>query len=202
MERLTAFHKPVIDAVRAPLLSSLAQTTGMLQSLVLEVLQRRAGSLQGLMTDVQSVLPALLASRNHALQNNALKLTKALLPAEPDEPAGEQQAALLPESAVCMPEDCTQSNAHHVARQVKHLFLPSVHTWLGVAAQHDLSCCNAQHQEMRTSLNQLPDASHAASDLPVSDWGSSFMLCCRQGAAAADAQHGRQPKLRLPPAVL
>lgn len=89
LERLTAFHKPLIDALRAPLLATLPQVTGMLQSLVLEILQRRAAKLTNLMTDVKSVLPTLLASHNHALQNNALRLVKALMPAESDDAAGD-----------------------------------------------------------------------------------------------------------------
>ena len=88
MERLTAFHKPLIEALRGPLLSSLSQTTGMLQSLVLEILQRRAANLPNLLTEVKPVLPHLLASHNHALQSNALKLVKILIQAESDESAG------------------------------------------------------------------------------------------------------------------
>lgn len=88
LERLTAFHKPLVDSLRAPLLNILPQVTGMLQSLLLEILQRRAAKLPNLMTEVKPVLPALLASHNYALQNNALQLVKVLLPAEPDEPAG------------------------------------------------------------------------------------------------------------------
>jgi len=66
----------------------------MLQSLLLEILQRRAVQLPNLMTDVKSVLPALLASHNHALQNKALQLVKALLPAQPDTTAGHSPHAL------------------------------------------------------------------------------------------------------------
>jgi len=89
LERLTAFHAPLVDTLKAPLLDILPQVTGMLQSLLLEILQRRAAKLPGLMTDVKSVLPTLLASHNTALQNNALQLVKVLLPAEADESAGE-----------------------------------------------------------------------------------------------------------------
>ena len=95
LERLTAFHKPLVDALRGPLLAILPQVTGMLQSLVLEILQRRAAKLGNLMTDVKSVLPALLGSHNHALQNNALRLVKALMPAEPDDAAGESADAAV-----------------------------------------------------------------------------------------------------------
>lgn len=95
LERLTAFHKPLIDALRAPLLATLPQVTGMLQSLVLEILQRRAAKLTNLMTDVKSVLPTLLASHNHALQNNALRLVKALMPAESDDAAGDLANATI-----------------------------------------------------------------------------------------------------------
>lgn len=94
LERLTAFHKPLIDTLRAPLLDTLPRVTGMLQSLLLEILQRRAAHLPNLMTDVKPVLPALLASHNHALQNKALQLVKALLPAEPDTTAGHSPYAL------------------------------------------------------------------------------------------------------------
>lgn len=89
MERLTAFHSALIDALRAPLLNALPQVTGMLQALLLEVLQRRAAKLTDLMTDIRPVLPTLLASHNHALQNNALQLLKVLLPGETDEMTGE-----------------------------------------------------------------------------------------------------------------
>lgn len=61
----------------------------MQQALLLDILQRRAAKLSGLMTDIRPVLPSLLASHNHALQNNMLQLLKVLLPAESDEAAGE-----------------------------------------------------------------------------------------------------------------
>jgi len=84
----------LIDILRAPLLDTLPRVTGMLQSLLLEILQRRAAQLPNLMTDVKPVLPALLASHNHALQNKTLQLVKALLPAEPDSAAGHLPQAL------------------------------------------------------------------------------------------------------------
>jgi len=84
----------LIDTLRAPLLDTLPRVTGMLQSLLLEILQRRAAQLPNLMTDVKPALPALLASHNHALQNKALQLVKALLPAEPDSAAGHLPQAL------------------------------------------------------------------------------------------------------------
>lgn len=89
VERLTSFHGALIDSLRAPLLNALPQVTGMQQALLLDILQRRAAKLSGLMTDIRPVLPSLLASHNHALQNNTLQLLKVLLPAESDEAAGE-----------------------------------------------------------------------------------------------------------------
>ena len=65
----------------------------MLQALLLEVLQRRAAKLTDLMTDIKPVLPSLLTSHNHALQNNALQLLKVLLPAETDDAAGETHSS-------------------------------------------------------------------------------------------------------------
>ena len=89
VERLTSFHGALIDSLRAPLLNVLPQVTGMQQALLLDVLQRRAAKLPDLMTEIKPVLPSLLASHNHALQNNALQLLKVLLPAEADEAAGK-----------------------------------------------------------------------------------------------------------------
>ena len=88
LERLTAFYKPFVDSLRGPIMNSLAQVTGMLQSLLLESLQRRAAKLPGLMSDLKSVLPSLLASHNYALQNNALQLIRVLMPEESDQAAG------------------------------------------------------------------------------------------------------------------
>lgn len=96
VERLTSFHTSIIDTLRAPLLNALAQVTGMLQALLLDVLQRRAAKLPDLMPDVRPVLPTLLASHNHALQNNALKLVKVLLPGETEDAAGESSFASVP----------------------------------------------------------------------------------------------------------
>lgn len=70
-------------------MNALRQVTGLLQSLLLESLQRRAAKLSGLMAELRPVLPGLLASHNHALQNNALQLIRALLPAEADDAAGQ-----------------------------------------------------------------------------------------------------------------
>ena len=69
-------------------MNALGHVTGMLQSLLLESLQRRAAKLPGLMSELKSVLPSLLMSHNHALQNNALQLIRVLLPEEPDDVAG------------------------------------------------------------------------------------------------------------------
>ena len=68
-------------------MNSLSQVTGMLQSLLLESLQRRAAKLPGLMADLKTVLPNLLASHNYALQNNALQLIRVLMPEESDDAA-------------------------------------------------------------------------------------------------------------------
>lgn len=88
VERLTAFYSALIDSLRATLLNALPQVGAMLQALLLDVLQRRAAKMSDLMTDMKPVLPSLLASHNHALQNNALRLLKVLLPAENDDSAG------------------------------------------------------------------------------------------------------------------
>lgn len=94
VERLTAFHSALIDSLRAALLNALPQVGAMLQALLLEVLQRRAAKMPDLMTDMKLVLPGLLASHNHALQNNALQLLKVLLPSETDETAGKVERCM------------------------------------------------------------------------------------------------------------
>ena len=95
LERLTAFFKPLLDNMRGPVMNALGQVTGMLQSLLLESLQRRAAKLPGLMSELKSVLPSLLMSHNHALQNNALQLIRVLLPEEPDNVAGPPTLTLV-----------------------------------------------------------------------------------------------------------
>lgn len=95
LERLTAFYKPLLDNMRGPVMNALGQVTGMLQSLLLESLQRRAAKLPGLMSELKLVLPSLLMSHNHALQNNALQLIRVLLPEEPDNVAGLPMLTLV-----------------------------------------------------------------------------------------------------------
>ena len=109
VERLTSFHTSIVDTLRASLLNALPQVTGMLQALLLEVLQRRAAKLPDLMTDVRPMLPTLLASHNHALQNNALQLLKVLLPGETDDATGKSCFASPSVSA----KGCTISRGLH-----------------------------------------------------------------------------------------
>lgn len=109
VERLTSFHGALIDSLRAPLLNALPQVTGMQQALLLDILQRRAAKLTNLMTDIKLVLPSLLASHNHALQNNTLQLLKVLLPAESDEAAGE---TLTVDQNPCRSHPQTYKNYH------------------------------------------------------------------------------------------
>lgn len=113
VERLTAFHSALIDSLRAMLLNALPQVGAMLQALLLDVLQRGAANMSDLMTDMKPVLPSLLASHNHALQNNALRLLKVLLPAENDDSAGGFTAAetqdLTQKQSACFVEQATKA---------------------------------------------------------------------------------------------
>ena len=127
MERLTSFHSQLVDSLRAALLNALPQVTGMLQALLLEVLQRRAAKLPGLMTDIMPVLPSLLASHNHALQNNALQLLKALLPGETDEVAGN--TCMLICDLVC------KQHPNKLLLTAVTLYSTALQTWLQICMQ-------------------------------------------------------------------
>ncbi|KAL3135934.1 hypothetical protein ABBQ32_006979 [Trebouxia sp. C0010 RCD-2024] len=108
VERLTAFHSSLIYSLRAALLNALPQVGAMLQALLLDVLQRRAAKMSDLMIDMKPLLPGLLASQNHALQNNALQLLKVLLPSEPDETAGKLLQQLAQSFRDHSSSDCRQ----------------------------------------------------------------------------------------------
>lgn len=112
VERLTAFHSSLIYSLRAALLNALPQVGAMLQALLLDVLQRRAAKMSDLMIDMKPLLPGLLASQNHALQNNALQLLKVLLPSEPDETAGRVERCMQSSNVCNENEFCNFADFH------------------------------------------------------------------------------------------